>query len=39
MTAPLELGGRSDRPTAVTEHNTVDIRPEKKKFKEDTSDQ
>lgn len=39
MTAPLELGGRSDRPTAVTEHNTVDIRPEKKKSKEDSSDQ
>jgi hypothetical protein len=39
MTSPLELGGRSDRPTAVTEHNTVDIKPEKKKFKEDSSDQ
>ncbi len=39
LTAPLELGGRSDRPTAVTEHNTVDIRPEKKKFKEDSTDQ
>ena len=39
MTAPLELGGRNDRPTAVTEHNTVDIRPEKKKFKEDSTDQ
>jgi pSer/pThr/pTyr-binding forkhead associated (FHA) protein len=39
MTAPLELGGRSDRPTAVTEHNTVDIKPEKKKFKEDSTDQ
>ena len=39
MTAPLDLGGRNDRPTAVTEHNTVDLRPEKKKFKENSSDQ
>ncbi len=39
MTAPLEMGGRSDRPTAATEHNTVDIRPEKKKSKEDSPDQ
>jgi hypothetical protein len=37
-TAPLEFGpGRRDRPTAAAEHNTVDIRPEKKKFKEDSS--
>jgi hypothetical protein len=40
MTAPLEMGaGRSERPTAAAEHNTVDIRPEKKKFKEDLPDQ
>jgi hypothetical protein len=40
MTAPLEMGAsRSDRPTAAAEHNTVDIRPEKKKFTEDSPDQ
>jgi hypothetical protein len=39
-TAPLDISVlRSDRPTAAAEHNTVDIRPEKKKFKEDASDQ
>jgi pSer/pThr/pTyr-binding forkhead associated (FHA) protein len=39
-TAPLDMGPRmSDRPTAAAEHNTVDIRPEQKKFKEDASNQ
>ena len=39
-TAPLDIGVlRSDRPTATSEHSTVDIRPEKKKLKEDSPDQ
>jgi hypothetical protein len=39
-TAPLEMSpGRNDRPTAAAEHNTVDIRPEKKIFKEDSTNQ
>ena len=39
-TAPLDIDVlRSDRPTATSEHSTVDIRPEKKKLKEDSSDQ
>lgn len=40
LTAPLELGqGKNDRPTAVINQNTVDLRPDKKPFKEDLSDQ
>lgn len=40
LTAPLELGqGKNDRPTAVINQNTVDLRPDKKPFKEDPSDQ
>jgi hypothetical protein len=40
MTAPLEMESDTrNRPTAAAEHNTVDIRPEKKKFKEDATDQ
>ncbi len=39
-TAPLEMGpGKNERPTAAVEHNTVDLKPEKKKSKEDSSDQ
>jgi pSer/pThr/pTyr-binding forkhead associated (FHA) protein len=39
-TAPLDMGVvRRDRPTATSEHNTVDMRPEKKNFKENPSDQ
>jgi hypothetical protein len=37
-TAPLDMSiGMSDRPTAATEHNTVDLKPEKKKFSEDST--
>lgn len=40
LTAPLDLGqGKNDRPTAVINQNTVDLRPDKKPFKEDLSDQ
>ncbi|MGE5376046.1 MAG: FhaA domain-containing protein [Bacteroidota bacterium] len=39
LTSPLDLGTRNDRPTAVINQNTVDLRPDTKKFKEDLSDQ
>jgi hypothetical protein len=39
-TAPLVIGpNKNDRPTAAAEHNTVDIKPEKKKFREDSTNQ
>lgn len=38
-TAPLEMeSNRNDRPTAVMDHNTVDLKPDKKNSKEDSSD-
>ncbi|MGE5462338.1 MAG: FhaA domain-containing protein, partial [Syntrophothermus sp.] len=40
MTSPLEVEpGKNDRPTAVMDQHTVDLKPEKKKFKEDSTDQ
>lgn len=40
MTSPLDVSSnRNDRPTAVMDQNTVDLRPDNKKYKEDSSDQ
>lgn len=40
LTAPLPMEPKpSDRPTAVMDQNTVDLKPEKKKFKEDSAGQ
>lgn len=40
MTTPMDVGpARNDRPTAVMDQNTVDLKPDKKNFKEDSSDQ
>jgi hypothetical protein len=40
MTTPMDVApGRNERPTAVMDQNpTVDLRPEKKKSKEDSTD-
>ena len=39
MTSPLDLGpGQNDRPTAVMDQSTVDLKVDQKKFKEDSSD-
>ena len=39
-TSPMEVGtGKSYRPTTVMDQNTVDLTPEKKNSKEDSSDQ
>jgi pSer/pThr/pTyr-binding forkhead associated (FHA) protein len=39
LTLPLDLETKNDRPTAIIDQNTVDLRPDTKKFKEDSSDQ
>ena len=40
MTIPFDSGSiRNDRPTAVIDHNTVDLRTESKKIKKDSTDQ